>query len=66
LRDPELVFKSFIAVIVGSNDGEWKKPRAAAWLIGLRRVLPALLLPGLDRLDIVLENSPIDGRDDDR
>ena len=66
LRDPELGFKSFIAVIVGSNDGEWKKPRAAAWLIGLRRVLPALLLPGLDRLDIVLENSPIDGRDDDR
>jgi integrative and conjugative element protein (TIGR02256 family) len=62
LRDPELAFENFVAVIVGSGDSGWKRPRATAWLVGLRRILPALLLPGVDRLDIVLEEPPEEER----
>jgi integrative and conjugative element protein (TIGR02256 family) len=55
LRDPELAFDSFVAVIVGPGDDGWTKPRAAAWLIERRSILPALLLPHVERLKIVLE-----------
>jgi integrative and conjugative element protein (TIGR02256 family) len=55
LRDPELAFDSFVAVIVGPGGEGWQKPRAAAWLIETRRILPALLLPSLERLEIVME-----------
>jgi integrative and conjugative element protein (TIGR02256 family) len=58
LRDPELAFDSFVAVIVGSGDEGWRRPRAAAWLIETRRVLPALLLPSAERLEIVIEALP--------
>jgi integrative and conjugative element protein (TIGR02256 family) len=55
LRDPELAFDSFVAVIVGPGDNDWTHLRAAAWLIEPRRVLPALLLPHAERVEIVLE-----------
>jgi integrative and conjugative element protein (TIGR02256 family) len=55
LRDPELRFQTFLAVIVGPHDSEWDRPRAAAWLIQPRRVLPALLLPTASQLEVVLE-----------
>lgn len=55
LRDPELAFDSFVAVIVGPGDNGWRNLRAAAWLIEPRRVLPALLLPHAERVEIVLE-----------
>ena len=58
LRDPELAFESFVAVIVGPGTEGWQKPRAAAWLIETRRVLPALLLPSAERLEIVMETLP--------
>lgn len=55
LRDPELAFDSFVAVIVGPGEEGWQKPRVAAWLIETRRILPALLLPSIERLEIVME-----------
>lgn len=58
LRDPELHFESFLAVIVGPDDGRWEKPRAAAWLVESRRILPALLMPSAARLEVVIEQPP--------
>lgn len=65
LRDPELAFDSFVAVIVGPGDDGWTKPRAAAWLIEPRSILPALLLPHAERLEIVLEDPPEDVLEED-
>lgn len=55
LRDPELAFDSFVAVIVGPGNKGWTNLRATGWLIEPRRVLPALLLPHPERIEIVLE-----------
>jgi integrative and conjugative element protein (TIGR02256 family) len=56
LRDPELHFETFLAVIIGPHDGRWENPRAAAWLIEPRRILSALLLPSAAPLAVVFEN----------
>ncbi len=64
LRDTELGFDSFVAVIVGPGAHGWTKPRAAAWLIEPRAILPALLLPHVERLEIVLEDPPEDVPDE--
>ena len=55
LRDPELGFSSFLAVIVGPGEEGWARPRAAAWLIEPRRILSALLLPRAGRLELTVE-----------
>jgi hypothetical protein len=55
LRDRELGFSSFLAVIVGPSEEGWARPRAAAWLIEPRRVLSALLLPRAGRLELTVE-----------
>jgi hypothetical protein len=47
-------------VIVGPGDNGWTKPRAAGWLIEPRSILPALLLPHVERKKIVLEDPPED------
>jgi integrative and conjugative element protein (TIGR02256 family) len=63
LRDPELHFETFLAVIVGPDDGRWEKPRASAWLIEQRRILSALLLPSAARLEVVLKRLPGDSEE---
>lgn len=55
LRDPELGFSSFLAVIVVAGEDGWLRPKAAAWLIEPRRVLPALLLPRAELLKLTIE-----------
>lgn len=66
LRDPELHFETFLAVIVGPRDSKWDRPRAAAWLIESRGVLPALLLPTASQLEVVLEQPPGERTDAER
>lgn len=56
LRNPELFFPVFLAVILGPGDDGWRKPRAAAWLIEPRRLLPALLLPTAAPITVVFES----------
>lgn len=55
LRDPELRFETFLAVIVGPREGQWDRPRATAWMIKLRSVVPMLPLPNASQLDVVLD-----------
>jgi integrative and conjugative element protein (TIGR02256 family) len=55
LRDPELGFGFFLALIVGPGEQGWAKPRACAWLIEQRRILPALLLPSAEPVDLTIE-----------
>jgi integrative and conjugative element protein (TIGR02256 family) len=55
LRDPELGFSVFLALIVGPGDEGWANPRARAWLIEQRRFLPALLLPSAEPVDLTIE-----------
>jgi integrative and conjugative element protein (TIGR02256 family) len=55
LRDPDLDFDVFLALIVGPGDVGWGQPRATAWLIEPRRVLPALLLPSAVPLALTIE-----------
>jgi integrative and conjugative element protein (TIGR02256 family) len=55
LRDRELQFTSFLSLIVGPGADGWERPRMAAWLVELRRVLPALLLPSAGRLELTIE-----------
>jgi integrative and conjugative element protein (TIGR02256 family) len=55
LRDRELQFAVFVSLIVGPGETGWERPRLAAWLIELRRVLPALLLPSADQLELTIE-----------
>jgi integrative and conjugative element protein (TIGR02256 family) len=65
LRDPELHFQTFLAVIVGPKNNGWENPRAAAWLIERRRILAALLLPNAEPLEIVIEEPPADTEADE-
>lgn len=58
LRDPDLDFNVFLALIVGPDAGGWAKPRARAWLIQERRLLPALLLPSVDPINLTIEPPP--------
>jgi integrative and conjugative element protein (TIGR02256 family) len=55
LRDPELEFGVFLALIVGPGDQGWTKLRARAWLIHERWLLPALLLPSAEPVDLTIE-----------
>jgi integrative and conjugative element protein (TIGR02256 family) len=55
LRDPELFFDIFLALIVGPGERGWDQPRATAWLIEPSRMLPALLLPKAGQLELVIE-----------
>jgi integrative and conjugative element protein (TIGR02256 family) len=59
LRDSELGFSVFLALIVGPGDEGWTKPRARAWLIEQRRFLPALLLPSAEPVHLTIEQ-PVD------
>lgn len=54
LRDPELAFDSLLALIVGASERGWQHPQATAWLIEPRRILPALLLPRAQLLDLAV------------
>jgi integrative and conjugative element protein (TIGR02256 family) len=55
LADDELHFPLFLSLIVGPAEDGWARPRATAWLIEPRRLLPALLLPTAAPLTLVLE-----------
>jgi integrative and conjugative element protein (TIGR02256 family) len=55
LRERELQFSTFLSLILGPGRDGWERPQMAAWLIELRRVLPALLLPSADRLELTIE-----------
>jgi integrative and conjugative element protein (TIGR02256 family) len=66
LRDPDLHFETFLAVIIGPDDGRWEKPRAAAWLIERRRILSAFLLPSAAELVVVIEQPPVEGTETER
>jgi integrative and conjugative element protein (TIGR02256 family) len=61
LRDSELGFDSFVALIVGVGKRGWQHPRAAAWLIEPRRILPALLLPSAQLLELETAHLPSSG-----
>lgn len=52
LRDRELGFASFLALIIGPGPEGWNRPRVAAWQIDLRRHLAALLLPTTERIEV--------------
>ena len=64
LRDPELQFAAFLSLIVGPEGGGWERLRMAAWLIELRRVLPALLLPSAEHLELTTESAEHDAEAD--
>jgi len=66
LRDPELQFATFLSLIVGPGEDGWERPRLAAWLIELRRVLPALLHPSADRLQLTMEGPEHKAKVEDR
>jgi integrative and conjugative element protein (TIGR02256 family) len=55
LRDPQLGFSVFLSLIVGPGEDGWARPRARAWLIQERRMLPALLLPSAKPIGIKIE-----------
>jgi integrative and conjugative element protein (TIGR02256 family) len=55
LRDRELGFSVFLALIVGPDQEGWERPRARAWLIEQRRFLQALLLPSAEPMDLTIE-----------
>jgi integrative and conjugative element protein (TIGR02256 family) len=65
LRDEDLHFPVFLAVIVGPGEEGWTRPRATAWLIEPRRVLPALLLPTAASLTLLIESDADDLDDAD-
>jgi integrative and conjugative element protein (TIGR02256 family) len=52
LRDRELRFTSFLALIVSARDDEWTHPVITGWAIEQRRLLPALLLPATVSVDV--------------
>lgn len=56
LRDLGLDFGTFLALIVGPDGDDWTRPRAVAWRIEPRRVLPAILLPTRERLPLTIES----------
>lgn len=60
LRDRELEFATFLSLIVGPEEDGWERLRMAAWLIELRRVLPALLLPSAGHLELTTERAERD------
>jgi integrative and conjugative element protein (TIGR02256 family) len=55
LRNPQLEFAMFLAIIVGPGDDGWNRPRAAAWLIEQRRLFPAFLLPTAAPLELTYD-----------
>jgi integrative and conjugative element protein (TIGR02256 family) len=52
LRDPELHFANFLALIVSARDAEWKELIVTGWTIEQRGILPALLLPAAIPIDV--------------
>ena len=61
LRDDDLHFPVFFALIVGPRNDGWERPCATAWLIEPRRTLPTVLLPTAAPLTLVFEGTPEDG-----
>jgi integrative and conjugative element protein (TIGR02256 family) len=54
LRDRDLDFQVFLALIVGPGEEGWRKPQAAAWLIEPRRILPGVFRPSRQLIEVVL------------
>lgn len=55
LRDHELRFANFIALIVAARDADWKQLVITGWIIEERRILPALLLPTAIPVDVQVD-----------
>ncbi len=52
LRDRELRFLNFLALIVSARDPDWKELVITGWTIERRSILPALLLPAVTPVDV--------------
>lgn len=55
LRDPELHFANFLALIVSARDADWKELIVTGWTIEQRGILRALLLPAAIPIDVQVD-----------
>lgn len=60
LRDPELSFQTFLALIVGPGADGWTSPAVAAWTIASQGATPAQLLTA-HQVELVVEHPEDDG-----